>query len=123
VYPVQWTGALTMLAAQASRALLRQLVALAEGMLDVHQVRLPDPINAALESSVAAYRAEEPDDAREAQLLAHVAAVPAQVHLAELRVGLGHHGVDHRGALVDRVVAALEEKVGERAILAVRAGQ
>ena len=32
-----------MLAAQASRALLRQLVALAEGMLDVHQVRLPDP--------------------------------------------------------------------------------
>ncbi len=70
VYPVQWTGALTMLAVQASRALLRQLVALAEGMLDVHQVRLPDPINSALESSVAAYRAEEPDDAREALLRA-----------------------------------------------------
>lgn len=64
-YPFQWTGALTMLAAQASRAPLRELVAIAEKLLDAHQMRLPASINDALEAAVAAYRNEEADDARE----------------------------------------------------------
>jgi serine/threonine protein kinase len=65
-YPFQWTAALTMLAAQGSRAPLRQLIATAEKLLDSHQMRLPDPINGALESAVAAYRREDAEEAREA---------------------------------------------------------
>src|SRR5205823_13777981 len=50
-----------------------------------------------------------PDDAEEAQLLAYVAAVPAQVHLGELPVGGRDDGVDHRRSLVERVPAAVEQ--------------
>ena len=65
-YPFQWTAALTLLAAQASRSPLRQLVEMAEKLLDPQQMRLPDPVNSALESAVAAYRVEDAEEARDA---------------------------------------------------------
>jgi eukaryotic-like serine/threonine-protein kinase len=65
-YPFQWTGALTMIAVQASQAPVRQLVALAETLLDPQQMRLPVAIEEALESAVAAYRGEDAEGAREA---------------------------------------------------------
>jgi eukaryotic-like serine/threonine-protein kinase len=65
-YPFQWTGALTMLALQASRAPLRQLVGLAEKMLDVNQMQLPEAIDRALHTAVAAYGVGDADAARDA---------------------------------------------------------
>ena len=65
-HPFQWTGALTMLALQVSRAPLRQLVGLAEKMLDVHQMQLPEPIDRALHAAVDAYGAGDADATRDA---------------------------------------------------------
>src|SRR6185312_6560602 len=61
------------------------------------------------------------DAAEKAHFLAHVAAVPAQEHLAQLLVGHRHDGVDDAGALVDAVVAGFEDVVGHRAVFAERA--
>ncbi len=67
-------------------------------------------------------RRPAPDDrAQESQLFAHIAAVPAQEHLAQTPVCRRHQRVHDAGALVDAVVALAEDFVGHRAILSVRA--
>lgn len=65
-YPFQWTGILTAIAAQASSAPVRELIALAERLLDPHQMQLPGAIEGELESAVAAYHGEDVEGAREA---------------------------------------------------------
>src|SRR5512146_1855962 len=59
-----------------------------------------------------------PYDAAEAELLADIGAIPTQQHLAELHIRDRHQGVHHRGALVDRVITAVEEIIGHGAVLA-----
>jgi hypothetical protein len=63
-----------------------------------------------------------PDDrAQEAKLLAHVAAVPPQEHLAQAPVRRRHQRVHDAGALIHAIEALPEDLVRHRAILAIRA--
>ena len=61
------------------------------------------------------------DAADETQFLAHVTAVPTQEHLAQASIGGRHQRVHDRGALVNAVVAFVENVIGQRTILAIGA--
>lgn len=64
-YPFRWTGVLTLLAVQLANVPLRVLVGIVEPLLAPGQLRLPEPVNAALEKAVAAYGRQDSETTRE----------------------------------------------------------